>query len=162
MLMGAFSVARTSIKIMSPYFLPDRELISALATAARRGVEVDIVVPASNNLVLVDRAMTAQFDQIVSNYCRIWRASGAFSHSKLLSIDGVWSYVGSSNLDPRSLRLNFEIDLEVLNEGFANEIEEHIDEAIRSATPVTLQGLRSAPFAARLLNKVLWLGSPYL
>ncbi len=162
MLMGAFSVARKSIRIMSPYFLPDRELISALATAARRGVEVDIVVPQVNNLVLVDRAMTAQFDQIVANYCRIWRASGAFSHSKLLSIDGVWSYVGSSNLDPRSLRLNFEIDLEVLNEGFANEIDEHIDEAIKSASPVTLNGLRSRPFPVRLLDKILWLGSPYL
>ncbi len=64
MLMGAFSVARSSIRIVSPYFLPDRELISALATAARRGVEVDIIVPESNNLTLVDRAMTAQFDQI--------------------------------------------------------------------------------------------------
>jgi cardiolipin synthase len=162
MLMGAFSVARRSIRIMSPYFLPDRELISALATAARRGVDVDIVVPAINNLVLVDRAMTAQFDQIVSNYCRIWRSSGAFSHSKLLSIDGAWSYVGSSNLDPRSLRLNFEIDLEVLNEGFATEIDEHIDEVIKSASPVTLSALRSRPFAVRLLDKILWLGSPYL
>jgi cardiolipin synthase len=162
MLMGAFSVARKSIRIMSPYFLPDRELISALATAARRGVDVDIVVPAINNLVLVDRAMTAQFDQIVSNYCRIWRSSGAFSHSKLLSIDGAWSYVGSSNLDPRSLRLNFEIDLEVLNEGFATEIDEHIDEVIKSASPVTLSALRSRPFAVRLLDKILWLGSPYL
>jgi cardiolipin synthase len=162
MLMGAFSVARKSIRIMSPYFLPDRELISALATAARRGVDVDIVVPAVNNLVLVDRAMTAQFDQIVSNYCRIWRSSGAFSHSKLLSIDGAWSYVGSSNLDPRSLRLNFEIDLEVLNEGFAAEIDEHIDEVIKSASPVTLNALRSRSFAVRLLDKILWLGSPYL
>ncbi|MDM9625300.1 phospholipase D-like domain-containing protein [Rhizobium sp. S152] len=162
MLMGAFSVARSSIKIMSPYFLPDRELISALATAARRGVDVDIVIPAANNLVLVDRAMTAQFDQILSNYCRIWRSNGAFSHSKLLSIDGVWSYVGSSNLDPRSLRLNFEIDMEVLNEGFAAEIDERIDEALRNASPVTLAGLRSRPFPVRLLEKVLWLGSPYL
>lgn len=162
MLMGAFSVARKSIRIMSPYFLPDRELISALATAARRGVEVDIVVPAVNNLVLVDRAMTAQFDQIVSNYCRIWRSSGTFSHSKLLSIDGAWSYVGSSNLDPRSLRLNFEIDLEVLNEGFAAEIDEHIEEAIKGASPVTLQSLRGRPFAVRLFDKIFWLGSPYL
>jgi cardiolipin synthase len=162
MLMGAFSVARKTIRIMSPYFLPDRELISALATAARRGVDVDIVVPAVNNLVLVDRAMTAQFDQILSNYCRIWRASGAFSHSKLLSIDGAWSYVGSSNLDPRSLRLNFEIDLEVLNEGFATEIDEHIDEVIKSASPVTLAALRSRSFAVRLIDKILWLGSPYL
>jgi cardiolipin synthase len=162
MLMGAFSVARKSIRIMSPYFLPDRELISALVTAARRGVEVDIVVPAVNNLMLVDRAMTAQFDQILKNYCRIWRATGSFSHSKLLTVDGAWAYVGSSNIDPRSLRLNFEIDLEVFNEGFAAEIDEHLEELLRTATPVTLEGLRSRPFYVRLVEKVLWLGSPYL
>ncbi|MGV2100466.1 phospholipase D-like domain-containing protein [Rhizobium sp. 21-4511-3d] len=162
MLMGAFSVARKSIRIMSPYFLPDRELISALVTAARRGVEVDIVVPAVNNLMLVDRAMTAQFDQILKNYCRIWRATGSFSHSKLLTVDGAWAYVGSSNIDPRSLRLNFEIDLEVFNEGFAAEIDEHLEELLRTATRVTLEGLRSRPFYVRLVEKVLWLGSPYL
>ena len=71
LLIGAFSVARTSIRIMSPYFLPDRELISALVTAARRGVAVDIVVPDVNNLVLVDRAMRAQFDQVLKDGCRI-------------------------------------------------------------------------------------------
>ncbi|MEI4872844.1 phospholipase D-like domain-containing protein, partial [Klebsiella pneumoniae] len=65
MLMGAISVARRSIRIMSPYFLPDRELVGALVTAALRGVEVEIVVPAVNNLTLVDRAMTAQFDQVL-------------------------------------------------------------------------------------------------
>jgi cardiolipin synthase len=162
MLIGAFSVARSSIRIMSPYFLPDRELISALVTAARRGVEVDIVVPAANNLVLVDRAMTAQFDQILKNYCRIWRAEGAFNHSKLLTIDGTWAYVGSSNLDPRSLRLNFEVDLEVLDRGFAGKIEEHIEAALRTAKPVELAALRARPFAVRLLERILWLGSPYL
>ncbi|TJV02104.1 MAG: cardiolipin synthase, partial [Mesorhizobium sp.] len=73
LLIGAFSVARKSIRIMSPYFLPDRELISALTTAARRGVEIDIVVPATNNLFLIDRAMTAQFDQVLKHYCRVWR-----------------------------------------------------------------------------------------
>ncbi|MET2830545.1 phospholipase D-like domain-containing protein [Mesorhizobium shangrilense] len=162
LLIGAFSVARKSIRIMSPYFLPDRELISALTTAARRGVEIDVVVPAVNNLFLVDRAMTAQFDQILKNYCRIWRANGAFDHSKLLSIDGVWTYVGSSNLDARSLRLNFEIDLEVLDAGFAAEIESRIGSAMASATPVTLETLRARPFVIRLLDKLLWLGSPYL
>ena len=162
MLMGAFSVARSTIRIMSPYFLPDRELISALVTAARRGVEVDIVVPAANNLLMVDRAMTAQFDQIVKNYCRVWRAAGPFNHSKLLTVDGAWAYVGSSNIDPRSLRLNFEVDMEVMNEGFAGEIDTHIEEAIKSATPVTLHSLRSRPFVIRLLEKMIWLGSPYL
>ncbi|GAA4166240.1 hypothetical protein GCM10023069_18730 [Shinella granuli] len=119
MLMGAVSVAKRHILIMSPYFLPDRELISAIVTAARRGVEIDIVVPSSNNLKLVDLAMTAQFDQMLKHGCRIWRASGAFNHSKLTVIDGAWSYIGSSNIDPRSLRLNFEVDIEVIDAGFA-------------------------------------------
>jgi cardiolipin synthase len=162
MLMGAFSVARSSIKIVSPYFLPDRELITALVTAARRGVEVDIVVPSANNLLLVDRAMTAQFDQMLKDGCRIWRASGAFNHSKIMTIDGRWSYVGSSNIDPRSLRLNFEVDLEVLDFPFAAALERKIDLAISSATEVTLEGLRARPFLVRLVERVLWLGSPYL
>ena len=162
MLMGAFSIARNSIRIASPYFLPDRELITALITAARRGVEVDIVVPQTNNLTLVDRAMTGQFDQLLKNYCRIWRASGAFNHSKLMAIDGRWAFVGSSNLDPRSLRLNFEIDLEVMDRSFAQGLERRIDIAISTARQVTLDDLTNRPFPARLLDRILWLGSPYL
>lgn len=162
MLMGAFSIARSSIRIMSPYFLPDRELISALTTAARRGVIVDIIVPATNNLMLVDRAMTAQFDQLLRSYCRIWRATGPFNHSKLLVIDDRWSYVGSSNLDPRSLRLNFEVDIEVLDEGFATTVSERMATAMEGATPVKLDELRARPFFVRLTERILWLASPYL
>lgn len=162
MLMGAFSVARSNIRIVSPYFLPDRELISAMATAARRGVTVDIVVPASNNLTLVDRAMTAQFDQVLKGDCRLWRASGPFNHSKLLVIDGRWAYVGSSNMDPRSHRLNFEVDLEVFDIPFATALEEKIDRIVKTATRVSLEELRARPFAVRLFERILWLGSPYL
>ena len=162
MLMGAFSVARKSIRIMSPYFLPDREFILALTTAARRGVEVDIVVPSANNLRLVDHAMMAQFDQVLRSYCRVWRASGSFNHSKLLAVDSTWAFVGSSNLDSRSLRLNFEIDITVLDPGFAGRVDAHIQSAIETATPVTSEGLRSRPFPLRLFERLLWLGSPYL
>lgn len=161
-LTGALSVARRSVRIMSPYFLPDQELISALVTAARRGVAIDIVVPSVNNLVLVDRAMTAQFDQMLKNYCRIWRASGAFDHSKLFVVDGSWAYVGSSNLDPRSLRLNFEIDVEVLDRDFAGGIDARIGAVIAAATEVTLAGLRARPYLLRLMDRLIWLGSPYL
>ncbi|MDX8481730.1 phospholipase D-like domain-containing protein [Mesorhizobium sp. VK24D] len=162
LLMGAFSVARKSIRIMSPYFLPDREFISSLTTAGRRGVEIDIVVPAVNNLFLVDHAMMAQFDQVLKHYCRVWRHEGPFDHSKLMAIDGVWAYVGSSNLDARSLRLNFEIDMEILDANFAAEIEARIGAAIASAQPVTLQTLKARPFVVRVFDRLLWLGSPYL
>ncbi|RCS24814.1 phosphatidylserine/phosphatidylglycerophosphate/cardiolipin synthase family protein [Phyllobacterium salinisoli] len=162
MMMGAFSVAKDYIRIMSPYFLPDRELISALVTAARRGVAVDILVPGLNNLTLVDHAMTAQFDQILKDGCRIWRAAGHFNHSKLMVIDGAWAYVGSSNLDPRSLRLNFEVDVEVFDRGFAAEVDARILAAMEGAKPVILKELRARPFPRRLLERVIWLGSPYL
>lgn len=162
MLMGAFSIARKHIRVMSPYFLPDRELISALVTAARRGVEVDIIVPAVNNLTLVDRAMTAQFDQVLEGHCRVWRAKGSFNHSKLIVVDGLWSYVGSSNLDPRSLRLNFEFDLEVLDDALAQAISEKICTVRGTAAEVTLASLEAEPLLNRLANRLLWLGSPYL
>jgi cardiolipin synthase len=147
---------------MSPYFLPDQELISAIVTAARRGVDIDIVVPSVNNLVLVDRAMTAQFDQILKNYCRIWRSTGPFDHSKLFVVDGCWAYVGSSNLDPRSLRLNFEIDVEILDHDFARAIEHRVEAVKAKATKVTLAGLRARPYVLRLIDRLIWLGSPYL
>ncbi|ASY62822.1 Cardiolipin synthetase [Sinorhizobium sojae CCBAU 05684] len=162
MLMGAFSIARKHIRVMSPYFLPDRELISALVTAARRGVEVDIVVPAVNNLTLVDRAMTAQFDQVLKGHCRVWRAKGAFNHSKLIVVDGHWVYIGSSNLDPRSLRLNFEFDLEILDDAIAQAIGEKICGLRANAEEVTLASLDAQPLLNRLANRLLWLGSPYL
>ena len=138
-----------------------QEKISSME-AARRGVTVDIVVPGVSNLVLVDRAMTAQFDQFLKNYCRIWRSTGTFNHSKLLTIDGRWSYAGSSNLDSRSLRLNFEIDLEVYDGEFAGAIERRIDAAIADARQVNLEELQARPFAVRLIERLLWLGSPYL
>ncbi|MHC3941474.1 putative cardiolipin synthase YwiE [Paenochrobactrum sp. BZR 201-1] len=162
MMMGAFSVAQDHILIMSPYLLPDRELISALVTAARRGVGVDIIVPGVNNLKLVDRAMRAQFDQLLKDGCKIWRATGAFNHSKLMTIDGVWSYVGSSNIDPRSLRLNFEIDMEVMDYEFAGQLEERIRGIKKTSTPVLLDDLRKQPFLRRLTDRIIWLGSPYL
>jgi len=162
MLLGALAVAQHHVRIQSPYFLPDQTLIGALATAARRGVTVDIVIPGSNNLRLVNYAMTAQLDQVVRTGCRVWRTRGAFDHSKLMTVDGAWSYIGSSNLDPRSLRLNFELDTEVYDHELAHWIGARIDALIAQAHAETLERLRGMPFLKRLRNKVIWLASPYL
>jgi cardiolipin synthase len=162
MIMGALAVAQERVRICSPYFLPDQQLIGALAVAARRGLLVDIVIPSANNLKLVDYAMTAQLDQVIGCGCRVWRASGAFDHSKLLAVDGAWAYVGSSNLDPRSLRLNFELDLEIHDRATAVAVEARIEEQIKSAAPETMATLKARPFIRRLRNRAIWLASPYL
>lgn len=161
MLIGAFSLAQNHIRIKTPYFLPERELISALVTAARRGVNVDIVIPGENNLKQVDRAMRAQFNQLLPD-CNIWRAKGTFNHSKLMVIDDKWSYVGTSNLDARSLRLNFEVDLEIMDHAFAKKIAKTIDASMKNAKAVTLKDLLTRPFMARLFDRIIWLFSPYL
>lgn len=161
-MMGAFSIAERSIRIMTPYLLPDNVLLGALATAARRGVAVEIIVPSQNNLAIVGRAMVAQFELMMKNGCRIFLASGAFDHSKLMVVDGRWAYVGSSNLDSRSLRLNFEIDLEVHDEDFAAAIERRILAARDGGEEQSLSALQARPFPLRLVDRIFWLGSPYL
>uniref|UniRef100_UPI0033414AFD phospholipase D-like domain-containing protein n=1 Tax=Castellaniella defragrans TaxID=75697 RepID=UPI0033414AFD len=162
MLQGALAVAQRHVRIQSPYFLPDQVLLGALNTAARRGIQVDIVIPGRNNLRLVNYAMTAQLDQALAGGCRIWRSRSNFNHSKLLTIDGGWSYVGSSNLDPRSLRLNFELDMEIYDPRLTGQIEARIDREIADADPVTRESLAAIPFIKKLRNRIIWLASPYL
>jgi len=162
MLLGALSIARRHVRIQSPYFLPDQALIGALATAARRGVTVDIVIPGRNNLRLVNYAMTAQLDQVIRTGCRVWRARGSFDHAKLITIDSAWSYVGSSNLDPRSLRLNFELDIETYDRDVAAWIEQRIDAQLAGARRETLDTLAARPFIKQLRDRIIWLATPYL
>lgn len=162
MIVGALTVARERVRIQSPYFLPDLTQISALTIAARRGVQVDVVIPGVNNLRLVDYAMTAQLDQLVSKGVRVWRSSGTFDHAKLMTVDGAWNYVGSSNLDQRSMRLNFELDMEIYDRATADWISQRIDSNIATAQPETLASLAARPFLVRLRNRLIWLASPYL
>lgn len=161
-IMGALSVAQRSVRIMSPYFLPDGILLGALETAALRGVSVDIIVPAQNNLAIVARAMNAQFGEMLGNGIRVFKAGDVFNHSKLMVVDDTWVFAGSSNLDSRSLRLNFEVDLEIHDRGFAAQIAERLDRALVGAEEVTSEALRGRPFPIRLLDRIFWLASPYL
>ena len=162
MLLGAFAIAQEHVRIQSPYFLPDQILMGAITTAARRGIQVDIVIPGKNNLKLVNYAMVSQLDQVVRAGCRVWQSTQNFDHSKLITIDGTWSFIGSSNMDPRSLRLNFELDMEVYSRSVAREVEAIIDGEIVAARPVTLLSLGAIPFRKRLRNRLIWLFSPYL
>ncbi len=89
--------------------------------------------------------------------CRVWRASGVFDHSKLLAVDGEWAYVGSSNLDPRSLRLNFELDLEVYDQRAVRRLRRIAGEDM-DVRAETLKTLRARPFVIKLRNRAIWLG----
>jgi cardiolipin synthase len=161
-LLGALSTARYSIRVVTPYFLPDPSLVSALNLAAMRGVEVDILLPAQNNLAFVQWASRAMWWQVLTHGCRLWLTPPPFDHSKLMLVDGCWTLLGSANWDPRSLRLNFEYNLECYDYELTQQLEELVKAKRESAHRVTLEEVDQRPLPGRLRDGVARLLTPYL
>ncbi|MGC4005422.1 MAG: phospholipase D-like domain-containing protein [Pirellulales bacterium] len=161
-LIGALSVAHERVAIVTPYFLPDDALIEALNVTALRGVRVDIVLPRNNNLTLVKWACQATLPQILERGCRVWMSPGIFDHSKLMVVDGVWSLIGSANWDPRSLRLNFEFNVECYDRDLAAQILTMVDRRLEQAEEVTYAMLHARWFPTKLRDGVARLFTPML
>ena len=159
---GALSCAKNKVYIMTPYFIPDREMISALVTAALRGVDIRIVLPGLNNLPFVDWASKALLWELQVNGIRVFYQPPPFVHSKLLLVDGIWSFIGSANLDTRSLRLNFELNLSVFDTELSSTISRHFEQAFVSSHETTLQEVEGRSLPVRLRNNFARLFSPYL
>jgi cardiolipin synthase len=162
LLLGALSVARSSVQIVTPYFLPDSTLISSLNLAAMRGVRVDIIIPERSNLRFVDWASRALWWQILKHGCRIWLTPPPFDHSKLMVVDGCWSSFGSANWDARSLRLNFEFNLECYDAALGKKLSEMAEAKRARAREVTLEEIDARGLAIRLRDGIARLGAPYL
>jgi cardiolipin synthase len=161
-LLGAVSQATSSIRLATPYFLPDPTLIDALRIAALRGVRVEVVLPERGNLRFVEWAAAAQLPQIMKWGCRVYLSRPPFDHSKILVVDGRWSLIGSANWDPRSLRLNFEYAVECYSERLAEQLERLLDARIAGGRPLTLAELRARSLPVRLRDGVARLAQPYL
>jgi len=134
-MLSALASARERITVVTPYFLPDDPLLAALAVAAKRGLEVDLILPANGNLRIMNWAMEHGLDNAHLDGVRIWRSGLPFDHSKLFVVDRCWSFIGSVNWDARSLRLNFEMNVEIYDEALAEELEAMAAERIDSASP---------------------------
>ncbi len=122
-MLQAIGCAAQSIRIMTPYFVPPEGLVTALSLAALRGVDVEVLVPRRSNKRFVDYAMQAHIGPLLDHGVRFWYGQAPFNHSKLMVVDRRWCLIGSANWDVRSLRLNFELDVEVYSRSLANQIE---------------------------------------
>lgn len=161
-LLGALSCAQTSVRILTPYFLPDQSLITALNLAALRGVQVDIILPAENNLPFMHWASRALWWQVLERGCCIWLTPPPFDHSKLMIVDHHWVFLGSANWDPRSLRLNFELNVECYGREFAATTETITQNKLSTARQVTLAEVDGRPGWVKLRDGVARLFTPYL
>lgn len=159
---GALACARNSVTIVTPYFVPGRTLITSLNLAAMRGVEVDIVLPAVNNLPVVKWASTDLLPQLLSHGCRVWLTEGPFDHSKLMLVDGAWALFGSGNWDQRSFRLNFEFNVECYDPELVAELQGAVSARLEKARRATIEEINGRPLTLRLRDGVARLFSPYL
>jgi cardiolipin synthase len=159
-MLGAIQAAQQRICIVTPYFLPDKSVLSALQLAALRGVRVDVCVPARNNLPYVGWAMRANRQKLLGSGIQLHESPPPFDHSKLFVVDDFWCMIGSSNWDARSLELNFEINLECYDTALNTQIAGIIEDKLSRAQPIT--ECMDKHFLQRLRNNFFRLFSPYL
>jgi cardiolipin synthase len=159
-ILQAIACARDSIAVMTPYFLPDERLITALSLAAMRGVKVDLLVPQKSNHRLVDWGTRANIGPLLIDGVRIWRSPPPFHHSKIMVVDGEWCLVGSCNWDIRSFRLNFELCMEVYDRNLAAALS-HLMERTRGSELLQAE-LDARPLPVRLRDAAARLMLPYL
>lgn len=161
-ILGALAVSQKSVRILTPYFLPNDILRHALEVCALRGVTVEVVIPVKTDTAIVDYAMAAHFEDLLEHDVKLYYGGAPFDHSKLMLVDGVWALVGSSNWDQRSLRLNFEANLEAYDADLAGVLEEHFAAKRALAKPILLDAVKAAPATRRLRNNIARLFAPYL
>ncbi len=123
MYLEAITRASRNIWITTAYFLPDQGLVDALTAAARRGVDVRLLIPAKSNHVVADWISRGYFSQLLNAGVRLLRYRDAMVHAKTATIDGNWSTVGTANIDRLSLTGNYEINVEIIDPALAASLE---------------------------------------
>jgi cardiolipin synthase len=161
-LSGVISSAQQSIRIMTPYFLPPRGIMTALQTATLRGVHVEIILPEKNDIRFVHWATRNMLWELLEYNAHIYYQPAPFAHTKLILVDDQYIQVGSANLDSRSLRLNFELNVEIYDQGLACRLKDYFQELKSRCRQVTLKEMDSRPLLLRLRDAFAWLFSSYL
>jgi cardiolipin synthase len=159
---AAITLAQKRIRIVTPYFLPDSRLQFAIAQAGLRGVAVEILLPERSDQRVMDWAMRGHLRFFRHIRASIISTPPPFDHTKLCTVDGQWSLIGSSNWDARSFRLNFEFDLEILDQELTARLDAMIDERIAKGKKLTPDMLAAEPVWKRLRNAAARLLMPYL
>ena len=162
LLMGVFSVARRRIWLMTPYFLPGHDLAGALIGARLRGVDVRIILPERTNIYLAHWATQHNLRYILARRLPVYLQPAPFVHTKAVLVDDHYALIGSANLDPRSLRLNFELGVEVFSAAFNADLSAYFDGQLARSAKLSEARLAARPYWMRIRDALAWLFSPYL
>jgi cardiolipin synthase A/B len=161
-ILTAIYSARTEISITTPYFAPGESVITALRSAARRGVDVTVLLPMRCDSRLVQQASAAYFDELLLAGVRIERFNGGLLHTKSMVIDRTMSMFGTLNFDLRSFHLNFEVSVLVYDRDFAAELLALQRSYLADCERLELLRWRQRPYWRRMVENAAHLASPLL
>lgn len=150
--------AQSSVWITAAYFVPTHQELSDLKAAARRGVDVRLIVPSHSDSAPVVAIQRSHYAGLIKAGVKIYERNDGIVHTKSLVIDGVWSLVGSSNFDQRSILFNDEVDAVILGKATADQLTSVFETDMRHARRIAMQDVRALGLAARIRGRFwsLW------
>jgi len=157
-LISAINSAETHVFITNAYFLPDPQLLAALKEAVERGVDVQLLLPSKTDSSLVFYASRSYYDELLRAGVKIYERQDAILHAKTALIDGVWSTVGSTNLDWRSFLDSQEINAVMLGQDFGAQMQAMFAKDLESSKAITLEDWNKRPIGMRIKESAarLW------
>ena len=152
---NAMDRARDHVYITQGYFIPDQEFLAAMLAAARRGVDVRVLIPEVSNHVLADWVARSFYERLLRNGVTIWLYQSAMVHAKTATVDRRWTTIGTTNIDRMSMQGNFEINLEIYDEKLAARMEDIFATDLTNARQLTLDEWQNRPRLARVGEELL-------
>ncbi|HLY30480.1 MAG TPA: phospholipase D-like domain-containing protein, partial [Ktedonobacterales bacterium] len=155
MYIDAFDRAQKRILLTNAYFIPDHTLLESLTAAAERGVETHVLLPWKSNHILADWAARSYFEACLQAGIHIWGYKGAMIHAKTCTVDGVWSTIGTANLDRLSAVGNYEINVELYSHELAAQMEQLFARDQTYAFEITREYWHQRPWYMKVSERIL-------
>jgi cardiolipin synthase len=159
---AAIAAAQQRVLVTTPYFVPDESMLTALTTAALRGVRVRILVPKRGDSRVVTAAARSYYDELLRHGVHVYEYLPTMLHAKTLVVDGFFAAVGSANMDNRSFRLNFEITVALFGRARIEELAQQFERDLKNAKEVKRQDRARLAFGWKLAEASARLMSPLL
>jgi cardiolipin synthase len=161
-LLTSIYIAKKSLTLTTPYFVPNDELLRAICIASYRGIEVNIILPSKNDSIMVGWASRAFFTELLEAGVNIYYYSAGLLHTKSVLVDKQLSLIGSVNLDMRSLWLNYEITTLIDDQHFAQQLNQLQQSYMASSTIIQPLQWRKRPFWHKILERLFYFFAPLL
>jgi cardiolipin synthase A/B len=155
MYLEAINRATSHVYLTQAYFIPDPDFVDVLLVAALRGVDVRVLVPRKSNHVVADWLSQGFYGELLAAGVRIHRFTGAMVHAKTATVDGAWSTVGTANIDRLSMTGNYEVNVEVIDQSLAQEMERIFETDLGNSLPLTMAEWESRDVYARFTETIL-------